>query len=147
MDVTFFQVVIVLGLMLVCVFAGGWLGFGLAKNPSWADNLNTVQDAVMPWILQGIIMAFKASEIHFDETQADGSPERLGGNAKRKIAMSMYDMLPGQIGPFNIDTLKLNGIITPEIFEGWIEHAYELVKSQTELYVSDQKNQEEKIKA
>ena len=77
-----------------------------------------IEAALLPLIFQGISAAYRLSEKSVDEIQM-----RISGADKKKIADSIYRMLPEKIGAFDISLIKR--VVTQERFETLVQNAFD----------------------
>jgi hypothetical protein len=77
-----------------------------------------IEAALLPLIFEGISAAYRISEKSIDEIQL-----RISGADKKKIADSIYRMLPEKIGPFEITLIKR--VVTQERFEVLVQNAFD----------------------
>ncbi|HAW52376.1 MAG TPA: hypothetical protein DCX54_08645 [Flavobacteriales bacterium] len=77
-----------------------------------------IEAALLPLIFQGISAAYRLSEKSIDEIQL-----RISGSDKKKIADTIYRMLPEKIGPFDISVVKR--VVTQERFETLVQNAFD----------------------
>lgn len=77
-----------------------------------------IESALMPIIFQGICTAYRLSEKGVDEVR-----ERIRGADKKKIADSIYAMLPDRVGDFDLALVK--GSVTPERFAQLVQDAFD----------------------
>ena len=77
-----------------------------------------VEAALLPIIFQGICAAYRLSEQGVDELHA-----RLKGADKKKIADSIYRMLPEKVGDLDLSLVKR--IVPQERFEQLVQDAFD----------------------
>lgn len=77
-----------------------------------------IEAALLPVIFQGICSAYRLSEKSVDDIH-----QRLKGADKKKIADSIYGMLPEKIGVFEIVLVKR--IVTQEHFEQLVQNVFD----------------------
>lgn len=77
-----------------------------------------IEAALLPHIFEGISAAYRLSEKGIDEIQM-----RVSGTDKKKIADSIYRMLPEKIGPFDINLIKR--VVSQERFETLVQNAFD----------------------
>ena len=77
-----------------------------------------IEAALLPLIFEGISAAYRLSEKSVDEIQL-----RISGADKKKIADSIYRMLPEKIGNFDISLIKR--VVTQERFETLVQNAFD----------------------
>jgi hypothetical protein len=77
-----------------------------------------IEAALLPVIFQGICAAYRLSEQSMDNIQ-----QRIRGADKKKIAESIYAMLPEKIGIFEVVLVKR--IVTPERFEQLVQDTFD----------------------
>lgn len=77
-----------------------------------------IEAALLPVIYDGICAAYRMSERSMDELR-----QRIKGADKKKIADSIYRMLPEQVGSFDLSLVK--HVITQERFEQLVQDAFD----------------------
>lgn len=77
-----------------------------------------IEAALLPLIFEGISAAYRLSEKGVDEIQL-----RVSGADKKKIADSIYRMLPEKIGPFDLNLIKR--VVTQERFETLVQNTFD----------------------
>jgi hypothetical protein len=77
-----------------------------------------IEAALVPLIYEGICAAYRMSEKGVDELR-----ERIKGADKKKIADSIYPMLPDKVGDYDLTLVK--HIITQERFEQLVQDAFD----------------------
>jgi hypothetical protein len=77
-----------------------------------------IEAALLPIIYDGICSAYRLSE-----KSVDNIHQRIKGADKKKIADSIYAMLPDKIGVFEVVLIKR--IVTRERFEQLVQDAYD----------------------
>lgn len=77
-----------------------------------------IEATLLPIVFQGICAAFRLSEKGVDEVR-----ERIRGADKKKIADSIYAMLPDRVGDFDLALVK--GSVTPERFTQLVQDAFD----------------------
>ncbi len=77
-----------------------------------------IEAALLPVIFQGICAAYRLSEQGVDDVH-----QRIQGADKKKIADSIYAMLPEKIGSFDLALVKR--IVTPERFEQLVQNGFD----------------------
>ena len=77
-----------------------------------------IEAALLPLIFEGISAAYRLSEKGVDEIQL-----RISGADKKKIADTIYRMLPDKVGPFDIAVVQR--IVTQERFETLVQNAFD----------------------
>lgn len=77
-----------------------------------------IEAALLPVIFQGICSAYRLSEKSVDDIH-----QRLKGADKKKIADSMYAMLPDKIGIFEVVLVKR--IVSQERFEQLVQNVFD----------------------
>jgi hypothetical protein len=77
-----------------------------------------IEAALLPVIYEGICAAYRMSEKSMDELR-----QRIRGSDKKKIADSIYRMLPDQVGDYDLNLIKF--VITEERFEQLVQDAFD----------------------
>ena len=77
-----------------------------------------IEAALLPIIFQGICAAYRLSEQGVDDIH-----QRIKGADKKKIADSIYRMLPDKVGDFDLSMVK--ALITPQRFEQLVQDAFD----------------------
>jgi hypothetical protein len=77
-----------------------------------------IEAALLPLIFQGVCAAYRLSEQGVDDLH-----QRIQGADKKKIADSIYRMLPEQVG--NYDLALVKRIVPPERFEQLVQDAFD----------------------
>ena len=77
-----------------------------------------IESALLPLIFEGISAGYRLSEKSVDEIQM-----RISGTDKKKIADSIYRMLPEKIGSFDVTLIKR--VVTQERFETLVQNAFD----------------------
>ncbi|MEJ2556489.1 MAG: hypothetical protein P8186_09710 [Anaerolineae bacterium] len=77
-----------------------------------------IEAALLPIIYEGICAAYRMSEKSVDEFR-----QRIKGADKKKIADSIYRMLPDKIGDYDLGLIKY--LVTPERFEQLVQDAFD----------------------
>ena len=77
-----------------------------------------IEAALLPIVFEGICSAFRLSEKSMDDLQ-----KRIRGADKQKIAISIYEKLPGKIGPFDLVVVKK--LVTQQQFEKLVQDTFE----------------------
>jgi hypothetical protein len=77
-----------------------------------------IEAALLPIIYEGICAAYRMSEKSVDEFR-----QRIKGADKKKIADSIYRMLPDKIGDYDLGLVKY--LVTPERFEQLVQDAFD----------------------
>lgn len=77
-----------------------------------------IETLLLPYALQGIYSAYRVGEVAIDETH-----KRLQGADKKKIADSVYAMLPDTIGGYDISLVKR--LVPRERFEELVQDAFD----------------------
>ncbi len=88
-----------------------------------------IEAALLPLIFQGIWSAY-----HLSEQSVDNIHQRIRGADKKKIADSIYAMIPDKVGMFEVILVKR--IVSPERFEQLVQNVFDssdrfLVEHQT----------------
>ncbi|HET7089935.1 MAG TPA: hypothetical protein VFL17_14960, partial [Anaerolineae bacterium] len=74
--------------------------------------------ALLPIIFEGICTAYRLSERSVDEVR-----QRIKGADKKKIADSIYSLLPEKVGNFDLSLVKR--IVPRERFEQLVQDAFD----------------------
>ena len=77
-----------------------------------------IEAALLPIIFQGICSAYRLSEKSVDTIH-----QRIKGVDKKKIADSIYAMLPDKIGVYEVVLIKR--IVSPARFEQLVQNAFD----------------------
>jgi hypothetical protein len=77
-----------------------------------------IEAALLPLIFQGICSAYRLSEQSVDSVH-----QRIRGADKKKIADSIYAMLPDKVGIFEVVLVKR--IVSPERFEQLVQDTFD----------------------
>ncbi len=77
-----------------------------------------IEATLLPIIFQGISAAYRLSEMGVDEMH-----QRIKGADKKKIAESIYSMLPEKIGNFDLALIKR--IVPRDRFEQLVQDAFD----------------------
>ena len=77
-----------------------------------------IEAALLPIIFQGICAAYR-----LNEQSVDAVHQRIKGADKKKIADSIYAMLPDKIGNFELALVKR--IVTPERFVQLVQNGFD----------------------
>lgn len=77
-----------------------------------------IEAALLPFIFQGICSAYRLSEKSVDNVH-----QRIKGADKKKIADSIYAMLPDKIGVFEVVIIKR--IVSRERFEQLVQDTFD----------------------
>ena len=77
-----------------------------------------IEAALLPIIYEGICAAYRMSEKSMDELR-----QRIKGADKKKIADSIYRMLPDKVGDYDLSLVKF--VITEERFEQLVQDAFD----------------------
>lgn len=77
-----------------------------------------VEAALLPIIYEGICAAYRISEKSVDELR-----QRIQGADKKKIADSIYQMLPDRIGDYELSLVKY--AVSEERFEQLVQDAFD----------------------
>ncbi len=89
-----------------------------AETPGSMRNA-AIEAALLPILYQGICAAYRLNEMSLDQLH-----QALGGADKKKIADSIYAMLPDKIGQF--DLVEVKHIVSRERFEALTQEAFDL---------------------
>jgi hypothetical protein len=77
-----------------------------------------IEAALLPVIYDGICAAYRMSEKGVDELR-----QRIKGSDKKKMADSIYRMLPDQVGDYELSLIKF--VISQERFEQLVQDAFD----------------------
>ncbi|HET7091166.1 MAG TPA: hypothetical protein VFL17_21235 [Anaerolineae bacterium] len=77
-----------------------------------------IEAALLPIIFEGICTAYRLSERSVDEVR-----QRIKGADKKKIADSIYSLLPEKVGNFDLSLVKR--IVPRERFEQLVQDAFD----------------------
>jgi hypothetical protein len=77
-----------------------------------------IEAALLPLVYEGICSAYRMSEQSMDELR-----ERIRGTDKKKIADSIYRMLPDRVGDYDISLVK--NLVSEERFERLVQDAFD----------------------
>jgi len=77
-----------------------------------------IEAVLLPVIFQGISVAYRLSEKGVDEVH-----QRINGVDKKKIADSIYGLLPVKVGDFDLNLIK--HIVSRERFEVLVQNAFD----------------------
>jgi hypothetical protein len=77
-----------------------------------------IEAALLPLIFKGVCAAYRLSEQGVDDIQL-----RIKGVDKKKIADTVYRMMPENIGPFEITLVKR--VITQERFKSLVQNVFD----------------------
>ncbi len=77
-----------------------------------------IEAALLPLVYEGICSAYRMSEQSMDELR-----ERIRGADKKKIADSIYRMLPDRVGDYDISLVK--NLVSEERFERLVQDAFD----------------------
>jgi len=126
-DITFVQLFLVLGasagLIALVVSGLGWLREYNQQNPDVVPEPLLL--ALERYAYQSVASAFLTSQ-----QMADEVGNRLDSVNKTAVANYFYDLIPDEIGGFNVEFVKI--LITRERFAQMIEAAYVRVAEATE---------------
>ncbi len=91
----------------------------LRSEASGSARNVAIEAALLPILYQGICAAYRLNEISLDQFH-----QALAGADKKKIADSIYAMLPDKIGKF--DLVEVKRVVTQERFEALTQEAFDL---------------------
>ncbi len=113
-------IMLFVGIAVTCaLFALGIILYPKIKNEKQGYPFEAeIEAALLPIIFQGISAAYRLSEQGVDELQL-----RIKGADKKKIAESIYSMLPEKIGNFDLSLIKR--IVPRERFEQLVQDAFD----------------------
>ena len=77
-----------------------------------------IEAALLPVIFEGICAAYRISEKGVDELH-----QRVQGADKKKIADSIYRMLPDQVGDYDLSLIK--NLVSEERFQQLVQDAFD----------------------
>jgi hypothetical protein len=77
-----------------------------------------IEAALLPVIFEGICAAYRMSEKGVDELH-----QRIQGADKKKIADSIYRMLPDQVGDYDLSLIK--NLVSEERFQQLVQDAFD----------------------
>ena len=77
-----------------------------------------IESALLPLIFEGLCAAYRLSEKSVDDIHT-----RIQGADKKKIAISIYRMLPEKVGSFELVLIKR--VVTQERFETLVQNAFD----------------------
>jgi hypothetical protein len=77
-----------------------------------------IEAALLPVIFEGICAAYRMSEKGVDELH-----ERIRGADKKKMADSIYRMLPDTVGEYDLSLIK--SLVTEERFEQLVQDGFD----------------------
>jgi hypothetical protein len=77
-----------------------------------------IEAALLPVIFEGICAAYRVSEKGVDELH-----ERIRGADKKKMADSIYRMLPDQVGNYDLSLIK--SLVSEERFEQLVQDTFD----------------------
>ena len=97
---------------------GAWVYPILKNKVQGYPGETEIEAALLPYLLKGIIAAYKMSEDAIDLTG-----ERLRGLDKKAIADALYDLLPPTIGGIPVGLIKT--LITREKFAELVQGAFD----------------------
>ena len=101
------------------LFALGIVLYPILKNKQQGYPFEAeIEAALLPLIFEGISAAYRLSERGVDEVQ-----KRMKGTDKKKIADSIYRLLPDKIGKFDLALIKR--IVTQERFETLVQNTFD----------------------
>ena len=89
-----------------------------------------IEAALLPLIFKGVCAAYRLSEKGVDDVQL-----RIKGTDKKKIANTVYRMMPEKIGSFEIALVKR--VVTQERFETLVQNVFDNFDS---FFVEHQKH-------
>ena len=77
-----------------------------------------IEAALLPVIFEGICAAYRVSEKGVDELH-----ERIRGADKKKMADSIYRMLPDQVGDYDLSLIK--NLVSEERYQQLVHNAFD----------------------
>ncbi len=77
-----------------------------------------IEAALLPIIFEGICAAYRLSERSVDELH-----QRMQGLDKHQVAVSIYGLLPDQVGSFELTLVKR--VVTRERFEQLVQNVFD----------------------
>jgi hypothetical protein len=113
-------IMLFVGIAVTCaLFALGIILYPKLKSEKQGYPFEAeIEAALLPIIFQGISAAYRLSEQSVDELQ-----QRIKGADKKKIAESIYSMLPEKIGNFDLALIKR--IVPRDRFEQLVQDAFD----------------------
>jgi hypothetical protein len=102
----------------------GLLALGVVLYPKLKSQTQgypmeaAIEAALLPVIYEGICAAYRMSEKSMDELR-----QRIKGADKKKMADSIYRMLPDKVGDFELSLVK--HLVTPERFQQLVQDAFD----------------------
>ena len=115
---TWVAILAVVAIGLSVVAAGAAFYSKLKREQQGYPIEADIEAALLPVIFQGICSAYKLSEQALDEVQL-----RLEGDDKKKIADSIYAMLPDQVDGYDLTLIKR--LVPPERFEQLVQDGFD----------------------
>ena len=104
--------------------SSGLLALGVVLYPKLKSETQgypmeaAIEAALLPVIYEGICAAYRMSEKSVDELR-----QRIKGADKKKMADSIYRMLPDKVGDYELSLVK--HLITQERFEQLVQDAFD----------------------
>ena len=104
--------------------SAGLLALGVALYPKLRREQQgypmeaAIEAALLPVIFEGICAAYRMSEKGVDELH-----ERIQGADKKKVADSIYRMLPDTVGNYDLSLVK--SLVTEERFQQLVQDAFD----------------------
>jgi hypothetical protein len=104
--------------------SAGLLALGVVLYPKLKSEQQgypfeaAIEAALLPIIFEGICAAYRTSEKGVDELH-----QRIQGADKKKIADSIYRMLPDQVGDYDLSLVK--NLITEERFQQLVQDGFD----------------------
>ena len=101
------------------LFAVGIILYPKLKNEKQGYPFEVaIESALLPLIFEGLCAAYRLSEKGVDDIH-----RRIQGADKKKIAITIYRMLPEKVGPFELALVKR--VVTQERFETLVQNAFD----------------------
>jgi hypothetical protein len=110
----------ILAVVAIClsVVAAGVTFYPRLKREQQGYPLETqIEAALLPLVFQGICSAYRLSEQAMDEVHV-----RMQGADKKKLADSIYAMLPDKIGEYDLAAVK--ALIPPDRFAQLVQDGF-----------------------
>ncbi|MGE5775744.1 MAG: hypothetical protein ACM33V_05955 [Chloroflexota bacterium] len=113
-------VMLLVGVAVACsLFAVGVVVYPKLKSQKQNYPFEAqIEAALLPLIFDGLCAAYRLSEKGVDEMHC-----RIQGMDKKKIANTVYRMLPEKVGEFELSVVK--NVITQERFETLVQNAFD----------------------
>lgn len=111
-------------LLVGIAVASGLFALGVVLYPKLKSEKQgypfeaAIEAALLPLIFKGVCAAYRLSEKGVDDIQL-----RIKGTDKKKIADTVYRMMPEKIGQFEIALVKR--VVTRERFESLVQNVFD----------------------